>query len=117
MKGSVDKGPCSKCVAGELVVGLAQAQLAGTGYWSGLDQVRAVRSLPRCRRYRFWLPRPLPGWPGGCHRRAHRRIEAGSAQDRARCRVLRSAERRWPGAVTMDMDSTDVEAFAQISRA
>ena len=51
--------------AGELVVGLAQAQLAGTGYWSVWTRSAPMRSLPRCRRYRFWLPRPLPGWPGG----------------------------------------------------
>ena len=71
-----------------------------------------MRSLPRCRRYRSGFHDRCRVGPA-VHRRAHRRDRSRiGAGDRARGRLL-SPQRReaLAGAVTMDMDSTDVEVF------
>ena len=99
--------------AGELVVGLAQAQLAGTGYWSGLDQVRADAVAAEVSAVPFLASTTAAGLARRFTAEHIAGIEAGSAQVIERAVGLLSPQRReaLAGAVTMDMDSTDVEVF------
>ena len=104
--------------AGELVVGLAQAQLAVPATGQVWTRSAPIRSLPKISAVPFQLPRPLPGGPA-VHPPSIAGIEARIAGDRsARGRVCCPRSAGGAGqAVTMDMDSTDVECSAQISGA
>jgi hypothetical protein len=59
--------------AGELLAGLAAAQLAGEDFLTGLDRQRADAAGQLLTRCRGWRPRPPPAWPGGSPRRSGRR--------------------------------------------
>ena len=94
-------------------MGLAQAQLAGTGYWSGLDQVRADAVAAEVSAVPFLASTTAAGLARRFTAEHIAGIEAGSAQVIERAVGLLSPQRReaLAGAVTMDMDSTDVEVF------
>jgi len=59
--------------AGELLCGIAAAQLAGEDFLTGLDRQRADAAGQLITRCRAWRPRPRPGWPAGSLRRGGRR--------------------------------------------
>jgi hypothetical protein len=65
---------------GQVLAGMAAAQLAGEDFLAGLDRVRADARASCWCRCRAWPPRPPPGSPagsrsgtGGARRRAWRR--------------------------------------------
>ena len=59
--------------AGELLTGIAAAQLAGEDFLTGLDRQRADAAGQQgdCQ-CRAWRPRPLRAWPAGSPRRSGR---------------------------------------------
>ena len=76
-----------------------RAQLAGTGYWSGLDQVRADAVAAEVSAVPFLASTTAAGLARRFTAEHIAGIEAGSAQviERAVGCCPRSAERRWPG--------------------
>jgi hypothetical protein len=54
--------------AGQLLAGLAAAQLAGEDFLTGLDRSALMRLASCSRRCLGWRPRPPPAWPGGSPR-------------------------------------------------
>ena len=56
--------------AGELLTGIAAAQLAGEDFLTGLDRQRADAAGQRSRRCQGWRPRPRRAWPAGSPRRS-----------------------------------------------
>ena len=58
--------------AGELLAGIAAAQLAGEDFLTGLDRQRADAAGQQVAPVRGWRPRPRRAWPGGSPRRSGR---------------------------------------------
>ena len=56
--------------AGELLTGIAAAQLAGEDFLTGLDRQRADAAGEQLAPCRGWRPRPRQAWPGGSPRRS-----------------------------------------------
>src|SRR5487761_1883865 len=105
--------------AGELLAGLAAAQLAGEDFLAGLDRQRADAAGPR--------PGPGPGLSSttaaGLARRMStgqwRLVEAGLAAVTQRMLELLPAPRAAAlaeGPVTIDLDTTDVEVYGRKKR-
>ena len=46
---------------GQVLTGMAAAQLAGEDFLVGLDRVAPIRPASRSPRFRAWRPRPRPG--------------------------------------------------------
>ena len=59
--------------AGELLTGIAAAQLAGEDFLTGLDRQRADAAGQQITPVPGWRPRPRRAWPGGSPRRSGRR--------------------------------------------
>jgi hypothetical protein len=104
--------------AGELLVGLAAAQLAGEDFLVGLDRQRgdgagqAVAPVPGlCSTTAAGLARRIidPQWTG---------VEAGVARvsERMLARVPAARRARLAGTVTIDLDATDVEVYGRKKR-
>ena len=73
---------------GEVLVGIAAAQLAGEDFLVGLDRRRADRRGPAAGPGAAgWRRRPRPGWPAGSPTGSGRRWRPGS---------VTSPRRRWP---------------------
>ena len=106
--------------AGELLTGLAAAQLAGEDFLTGLDRQRApMQRASSSRRCRAWRPRPRPDWPAGSPRRSGRQRKAGLAAVTGRMLDLLPAPRvtaLTDGPVTIDLDTTDVEVYGRKKR-
>jgi hypothetical protein len=51
--------------AGELLTGIAAAQLAGEDFLTGLDRQRTDVAGQLITPVPGWRPRPRPGWPAG----------------------------------------------------
>jgi hypothetical protein len=60
--------------AGELLAGIAAAQLAGEDFLAGLDRQRADAAGQLITRCRGWRPRPRRAWPGGSLRLSGQRL-------------------------------------------
>ena len=84
--------------AGELLTGLAGAQLAGEDFLAGLDRQRADAAGSSSRRCRGWRPRPRRAWPGGSPRRSGRRWRPAWRRLPGGCWGCcpRRGLRRWP---------------------
>ena len=54
--------------AGELLCGIAAAQLAGEDFLTGLDRQRADAAGQQLTPVSAWRPRPRRAWPGGSPR-------------------------------------------------
>lgn len=104
--------------AGELLVGLAAAQLAGEDFFAGLDRQRAdaagqaIAPVPGlCSTTAAGLARRItdPQWIG---------VEAGMAQvsERMLERVPVVRRARLQESVTIDLDATDVEVYGRRKR-
>jgi Transposase DDE domain group 1 len=105
--------------AGELLVGLASAQLAGEDFLTGLDRQRADAAGQQIT--------PVPGLASttaaGLARRVTpaqwRAVESGLAAVTSRMLALLPAERvaaLADGPVTIDLDTTDVEVYGRKKR-
>ncbi len=104
--------------AGQLLVGLAAAQLAGQDFLAGLDRLRADTAGQ--------MLTPVPGLSSttaaGLARRIDsqgwRRVEAGVAAVNARMLALLPAARRARlcAGATIDIDATDVEVYGAKKR-
>jgi hypothetical protein len=70
--------------AGEVLVGIAAAQMAGEDFLVGLDRRRAEPPASSWRRCRVWRRPPRPGWPAGSPTGSGRRWRPGSATSRRR---------------------------------
>ena len=103
--------------AGEVLAGIAAAQLAGEDFLVGLDRRRADvagRSWPR---YRGWRRRPRRAGPP-VHRHA---VDGGgdSAGDVAAAALAALPAQRAAALcedVTIDLDTTDVEVYGRHKR-
>ena len=105
--------------AGELLTGIAAAQLAGEDFLTGLDRQRAdaASRSPRCP---GWRPRPRRAWPGGSSGSggagwspAWRWSPAGMPSC---CCPRERAAALAAGPVTIDLDTTDVEVYGRKKR-
>ncbi|MGH3205366.1 MAG: IS1380 family transposase [Streptosporangiaceae bacterium] len=105
--------------AGELLTGIAAAQLAGEDFWTGLDRHRADAAGQQLT--------PVPGLSsttaGGLARRVTagqwRAVETGMAVVTGRMVALLSPARAAAltgGPVTIDLDATDVEVYGRRKR-
>jgi hypothetical protein len=86
--------------AGEMLTGIAAAQLAGEDFLTGLDRQRADTAGQQVTPVPGWRPRPRPVWPGGSPRRnGGRRSPVWRWSPAGCCRCcLRSGRWRWPRA-------------------
>ena len=84
--------------AGELLAGLAAAQLAGEDFLTGLDRQRADAAASSSRRCRGWRPRPRPGLARRITPAQWRAVESGLAAVTGRCCRCcpRRGRRPWP---------------------
>ena len=106
------------CGAGQLLVGIAAAQLAGEDFWVGLDRQRADVAGQALA--------PVPGLASstaaGLARRISDRqwaaVETGVAAATARMLRMLPAGRAAALAadVTLDLDTTDVEVYGRLKR-
>jgi len=106
------------CSGGQLLVGLAAAQLAGEDFWVGLDRQRAdaagqqITPVPGlCSTTAAGLARRFTAeqWPA---------VERGVARVHGRMLALLPARRRarLTSTVTVDIDTTDVEVYGRKKR-
>ena len=104
--------------AGELLTGIAAAQLAGEDFLTGLDRQRADVAGQQITPVPGLASTTRPGWPGGSRRRSGRRRArpgSGHRADAAQLPAARAAALTG-GPVTIDLDLTDVEVYGRKKR-
>ena len=101
--------------AGQLLVGVASAQLAGAGFWAHLDEQRTDQVVAEA----LTVPIPASTTAMGVAARFDEQhfsaVEAGVAEVVDRAVAMMSPERRdrLAAAVTTDLDSSDVEVYGR----
>ena len=104
---------------GQVLTGMAAAQLAGEDFLVGLDLKRADEAGSRSRRCRAWPPRPATGLArlghGPALARRRGRPGAGDREDGVPA-ARRARGGAGQGPVTIDIDATDVEVYGSRKR-
>ena len=107
--------------AGQVLVGMAAAQLCGEDFLVGLDRHRADSAGQALTPVPGLGPRPLPGWPAGSARASGRRVETGLGDVHAHAldllgRIDPDRARALSADVTIDMDTSDVEVYGRLKQ-
>ena len=105
--------------AGELLAGLAAAQLAGEDFLTGLDRQRADAAGQLLTPVPGLAATTAAGRPGGITPAQWQAVESGLAAVTGRVLSLLPAERVTAladGPVTIDLDTTDVEVYGRQKR-